>query len=189
MKRLLAELILAAFWFATTLSRLLAKIPSGLLEWLGGSVLTPFIINLLTPVEWRLWHLFRYRVEPKNVAVGDQLHLRDQVTIELKTIPNQPSPTPSTMPLFYPPVELALSDWVALANDAIFAGTATHLDYSVLAANEAIDAMANAMVLSGDLVQAANDALAAANQNLVEAINLSFSDSLAFLDSVTLVPA
>jgi hypothetical protein len=43
--------------------------------------------------------------------------------------------------------------------------------------------------LSGDLVQAANDALAAANQNLVEAINLSFSDSLAFLDSVTLVPA
>ena len=59
----------------------------------------------------------------------------------------------------------------------------------MLAANEAMDAMANVMVFSDDLVQAANDALAAANQNLVEAINLSFSDSLAFLDSVTLVPA
>ena len=59
----------------------------------------------------------------------------------------------------------------------------------MLAANEAIDAMTNAMVFSDDLVQAANDALAAANRSLVEAITLSFSDSLAFLDSVTLVPA
>jgi hypothetical protein len=89
-------------------------------------------------------------------------------------------------PMIYP-IELHLSDMLVAANEAIFAGEATQLDYELLAASDAIAALANETVFSNDLLVAASDALAAANHTLIEAINLSFSDSFAFLDSFTLV--
>jgi hypothetical protein len=96
-----------------------------------------------------------------------------------------------------PIIELRLSDLVVTAYDAIFAGEATELDYRLLAADEAIAALANEAVFSNDLLLAANDALVSANdalvaandalvvanQALVESLNLCFSDSF------TLVPA
>jgi hypothetical protein len=87
------------------------------------------------------------------------------------------------------PVELRLSDLVDAANLAIFAGEATQLDYELLAANNAIAALANEAVFSDDLLLAAYDALVTANQTLVESINLAFSGSYEFLDSLTLIPA
>jgi len=91
--------------------------------------------------------------------------------------------------MIYPSIELRLSDMLTLAGDAVFAGTATHLDYSVLAASDAMATLGNEAASSNDLLVSASETLADASQSLVEAINLSFSDSFAFLDSVTLVPA
>jgi hypothetical protein len=81
------------------------------------------------------------------------------------------------------PIELRLSDMVVTAYEAIFAGEATDLDYQLLAADEAIAALASETAFSHDLLLAANDALVTANQALVESVNLCFSDS------ITLLPA
>jgi hypothetical protein len=83
------------------------------------------------------------------------------------------------------PIELRLSDMVVAAYDAIIGDQATPLDYRVLAASDAFAALEDGTAFSNDLFLAANDALVAANQ----ALNLCFSDSFGFLDSVTLVPA
>lgn len=88
------------------------------------------------------------------------------------------------------PIELSLSEMAAIASEAVFAGTATELDYRLIAASDALSSLGTAGLTDLDnLMATANDAIAAANQALVESINLSFSDSFEFLDSLTLVPA